>query len=298
MKSKESIRKSAQTEIIESYIESGLTINSGDLDNRIPTAIRLSTTKEEFLLYLFENSYMRPNFLLNEDRLEIPVFFVKADKNSQDFISDIRERYRIDPGKMLMLSGFHILKREPADIGSIPDSVINSNGTINTAIANQLDEIAKIKPKKREVLYRSVESILSYKNENPLLVEISDKEIFAYCFKENEKVLKMFNESHYEDTPPKCVITDTNKSELNPCSIVRLLLMHMLSFDIIVASYKSYSSIENYFPDNSYDVHYFEGSEQDFSPLAPKKNLYPLLLWFLFGAVIIYSVLHWGIKLF
>ncbi len=298
MKTKETIRKSAEMEIRESFNESGLSINPGDLDDRTPTPVRISTTKEEFLLYFFEKTYLRPSFLLNQDTLELPVFFVKADKNSQDFISDVREEYRLYPNKFLMLSGFHMIKREPTAIGLIPESVILPDGSINVMVADSIDKLATLKPRKREVLYGAIESIIRHKENMHILADVSPLEIFAACVKENDKVLRMFNESHYEDTPPKCVVVDAHKSELNYCAIVRLLLMHMLAFDIVVASYKSYSSIENHFPPGSYDVHYFEGSEKEYFQSSDKKNITPFLIWGLFGAVILYVILHWGIKLF
>lgn len=298
MKSKDTVRKVAQDEIKESFESSGLSVNPGDLDDRIPSAIRISTTKEEFVLYLFEKSYLRPNFLLNEDDLEIPVFFVKADKDSRDFISDIREKHRLNPHSFMMLAGFHILKRKPSPSKMLDSSVIDENERVVSSIASQMDEIAMLKPKKRKAFINAVENIIKYRNEIPGLKGASPMDIFMSAVVDNEKVIKMFNESHYEDTPPKCIIVDTNKSELNTSAIVRLLMMHMLAFDIVIASYKSYSSIENYFPETSYDVHYFDANDKNYDVTKEKPKLLLPFVWIAFGAVIIYIVLHWGLKLF
>lgn len=298
MKTQDSIRKSAEEEIRSSFHESGFSVNSGDLDDRMPTSIRISTTKEEFIAYLFEKAYLRPNFLLNEHQLEIPVFFAKADKNSESFISDVRERYRLNPNKYVMLSGFHILKRCSVNLNTIEDGIIDDEGIINTALSNQIDEISKLKPKKRFHFFDAVAQIVRNKSSYPELENISAKELFAYCVFDNNNILRAFNESHYDDIPPKVIVIDTNKSTLNACAVCRLLLAHYLCFDIVVASYKNYSSIENYFPEDSYDVHYFEGKKKDFELSKEKKSLLIPALWVVFGLFIIYVVLHWGLKLF
>lgn len=298
MKTQDTIRKNAEEEIRASFHESGFSVNSGDLDNRLPSSIRISTTKEEFIAYLFEKAYLRPNFLLNENQLEIPVFFTKADKNSESFISDIRERFRLDPHRFLMFSGFHILKRCSVDANSLDAGVIDDDGIVNSALCNQIDEIAKLKPKKRFHFFDAITRIVRNKSSYPVFENVSAGDIFAYCVFDNAGILKAFNESHYEDIPPKVIVVDTNKSTLNPCAVCRLLLAHYLCFDIVVASYKNYSSIENYFPEDSYDVHYFEGKKKDLELSKENKSLLVPALWLLFALFIVYVVLHWGLKLF
>lgn len=298
MKTQDSIRKSAEEEIRASFHESGFSVNSGDLDERMPSSIRISTTKEEFIAYLFEKAYMRPNFVLNEHQLEIPVFFTKADKNSESFISDVRERYRLAPNKYLMLSGFHILKRCSYDYYRLDDAIIDEAGIVNTAICNQIDEVSKLKPKKRFHFFDAIAQIVRNKAAYPELAGVSAKELLCYCIYDNNNMLRAFNESHYDDIPPKVIVVDTNKSTLNACAVCRLLLAHYLCFDIVVASYKNYSSIENYFPEDTYDVHYFEGKKKDFELSKEKKSLLIPALWVIFGLFLIYVVLHWGLKLF
>lgn len=258
MKTIQTVRKNIESEVSSSLSSDGLLMEDGTLDERVPSSLRLASTKEEFISFLFERPNLRPGFVLNEKELKIPVFISKADKNSQKFISDMREKSRSHKNETLVLNGFHIIKRVPINNSNVPENSINKDGTLNREVAKTIHEISFLKPMKRETFLNAVELIIRNKKEFHILEETSSYDILCYSVCENDKIIKIFNKSHYEISPPKLVIIDTNISDLNPCSVVRLLLVHNLAFDLVVASYKSYSSIENYFPEGLYDVHFFE----------------------------------------
>ncbi len=267
------------------------------IENSIPSSIRISTNKEDFESQLFVKAPLREGFQEHKDEIQIPVFISKLNNNSQEFISKIREDFRLRPNNTLMFSGFHILKNEPKSYERIPKNVISEDGEVDVILAGQIDEIRALTPAKREILYLAIKKIVATKNDIEAIAELSALDIFSYAILENEKVLTVFNNADFKNIPPKCVVVDSGKSILNPCAVFRLLLMHVLAFDIVVSSYKSHTSIEDYFPENYYDVYYYEEEKKNYAVTKDKKPVLPFVLWGGFALIIAYVVLHWGLSI-
>ncbi len=266
-------------------------------ENSIPSSVRISAERKDFEDLLFEESSMREGFKSDGNSVQIPVFISKLNGGSQDYIARIRETFRLNPSRSVMFSGFHALKRLDSYEGKISRSVISENGDIDVVLAGQIDEIKELSPDKRPILYSAIKSIVMIKNEIEGLADLSAYDIFLASVMENEKVLNVFNNTDYNYTPAKCLIIDSAKSSLNSSSIVRILLMHRLAFDIIIASYKSNRSIEEWFPEDFYDVYQYEEVRKDYAVTKEKKSILPFLLWGGFALIIIYIVLHWGLSI-
>ncbi len=261
------------------------------------SAVKISLEKEKFESLLFEPLDKRPDFENSEKDIKIPVFIAKLNNKSQNFVAKIRERYRLNTDKIIMYSGFHILKKEPSNTSSVSPTIISEDGEVDVMRFGQLAEIKKIKPEKRQLLCQAINKIVSNKSEIELLKNLSAFEIFSFAILENDKILNMFSEYDYSQTPLKCIIVDSSNSVLNACSLVRLLLMHLLAFDIVVASYKGHSSIEDCLPEHYYDVYEYADIPNDYKVTKEKKSFIPILLWGLFAALIAYVVLHWGLSI-
>ncbi len=268
-----------------------------NVENCIPSSVRISTSKEDFEYQLFERATERNGFEENGDLVQVPVFISKLNQRSQDFISKVREDYRLNPNNMLMFSGFHILKNDNVDYEKIPSSVITDDGQVDVILAGQVDEIKGLKPDKRRILYAAIKKIVDSKGDIDEIANLSAHEVFLYAVSKNEKVLSVFNQANFNNTPPKCVVIDSGKSSLNPASVLRLLLMHTLAFDIVIASYKSHTSIEDYFPENYYDVYTYDGEKKNYAITKDKKPILPIFLWGGFALIIVYVVLHWGLSI-
>ncbi len=267
------------------------------IENSIPSSIRISTKKEDFENLLFEKATLREGFHADNQEIQVPVFISKLNNNSQEFVSKIREDYRLRPNNMVMFSGFHILKNEAKNNETIAKNVITEDGEVDVILAGQIDEIRELKPAKRKILYLAIKKIVATKADIEAIAELSAYEIFNYAVLENDKVLNVFNNADFNNTPPKCVVVDSGKSTLNQCAVLRLLLMHVLAFDIVVSSYKSHTSIEDYFPEDYYDVYYYEEVKKDYAVTKDKKSILPFVLWAGFALIIAYVVLHWGLSI-
>ncbi len=268
-----------------------------NIDERVPSAIKLTCKREDFESYLFKSASERPDYVLNDSVFQVPVFITKLNKNSQSFIAKVREVFRLKADKMLMFSGFHILKKEPSIDDRVSQSIISDDGEIDTMRLGQLDEIKSLRPSKRKALCMAIEKIVKNKNDIDFLKDTNAFDIFSYSVFDNEKILNVFANSDYKETPPKCIVVDSGKSELNPCALVRILLMHLLAFDIIVSSYKSHSSIEDCLPKDYYDVYVYDDIPKDYNVTKEKKKVLPVFLWIVFAALVAYVVLHWGLKI-
>ncbi len=263
----------------------------------IPSSLRISASKNDFEALLFQDSSEREGFQRDGDSVQIPVFISKLNGGAQDFIARVREHFRLYPSKSLMFSGFHVLKKLDSYEGKISNSVISEDGEIDVVLAGQMDEIRQLKSNKRRILYSVIKSIVTTKGDIEAIADLSAFDVFLSAVMENEKILSIFNNDDYDDTPPKCVIIDSAKSTLNAISLVRLLLMHRLGFDIVVASYKSNNSIEDYFPEDFYDIYQYEEVKKNYAVTKEKKSILPILLWGGFALIIIYVVLHWGLSI-
>lgn len=265
------------------------------LETALPSSVRISSNKEAFESLLFEKAVLRDGFENYGENIQVPVFITKLNGNSQSFIAKVREDFRLNSNNMLMYSGFHILKKSPEHLAQVPKNIISEDGEIDVILAGQVPEIRQLKSTKRMILYTAIKRLVDLKNQIPAIADLTAHEIFCYAVLDSDKLMNVLNHADYNKTPPKCVIVDSAQSSLNPCSVLRLLFLHLLAFDIVIASYKSHQSIEDCLPQEFYDIIVYEEGKTNYAVTKDKKPLLPIFLWTGFALIIVYVVLHWGI---
>ncbi len=253
MKIKQSVRKEASEEINKELVKSGLYPNGdGELIQNI-SPLRLSTTREELDLLLFEESAVRSGFSVDDTEVTVPVLFSKVNGNSDllDKVKDIKSK-NLCP--IDMLSNFHLLKREAYSSRIIDEKIFVETGKLNKVYLYSFDEISYLNTQKKKMLINAIESIIEEKFDIDILVDVSDIDIVKSALFANERMYKLFHEANFNSVVPKLIISDLSKSTLNYQAVVRLLMYHYLCMDVIIFSKKSYSSIEDYLPREYYDV--------------------------------------------
>lgn len=256
MKVYQTVTKEADVELDQLLGKENRIYKPRQLNEMNINPIRLSTTSDELALYLYESAYIRPEFKVEGNVVQIPCFFAKVEGHIEQYISAARD-YSAKHNKLIVISsGYHMLERRGLLMGL--DKNIFVDGKLNVNMAMDNSKLSFLKPEKRLNYLNAINRILEWidmgivdKPENSETKE----ELVEIFLNNNQKIVEMFHEYDYQETPPKYIINVMQRRKPNVLAVYRMLLMHALGFDVIIVSDKGYSGVENYLKPVYYDSH-------------------------------------------
>ncbi len=225
------------------------------LENHDLSPVHLQASFEEFEHFLFEASYIRPAFNVDQTVVEVPCFFVKLDGYSKDLKKKF-ELYQIDfPDQIVQYGSFYLLERLPpvSLMNQLKGIIFSDKNALQLLSALDLDLLKHLTARKRmsflAAVLMSCERYEHIQLQNPTNLELLSSDVLlASALSIDSKLLDAFQHWDYQMTPPKCLIQLQQKKIPNSHALLRLLLLQALGFDVVIWSEKGYASIENRFP--------------------------------------------------
>lgn len=270
MKVYQTVTKEADLELDELLGKENRIYKPKQLNELDINTIRLSTTSDELALYLYESAYIRPEFKVEGNVVQIPCFFVKIEGDVNRYLESAKDFASKHNKLASVTTGYHMLERRGVLTG-LPKEMI-SGGRVNVEEGMNVEKLSFLKPEKRKNYLNAVNKVLEWIDmgivERPENTE-SNEELIEIFLNNNQKIVEMFHEYDYQETPPKYIINVAQRRKPNVLAVYRMLLMHALGFDIVIASDKGYSGIENYLKPVYYDSH----SIQKNVDIQPEGNI-------------------------
>lgn len=229
------------------------------LHKHLMEPIRLVSTKDEFVKYLFVDSFVRPGFSVEDDLVQIPHLFCKIDGKTDEIVYELQKLKRANPDKVEILHNFNLMNKKPVTsfFETKPDWYDDETDIdIEKAFADTLNSIGHLRPKYRYNFLLAVNRVLKSIKSGSLLVNVPTPRVILETLIYNSTlIVDMYHKFDYQFMVPKFVVIDEEQYGLNPYGALRLMLMNELSFDIIIASKNSYSSIENIISPDEYELY-------------------------------------------
>lgn len=235
------------------------------LRDHLPKSITLQTTYDEIHIIGKEKAFVRPNFTIEKNSVDIPVIFAKvlgisADRNrywknfyqlkENNSLVTIYQEFPLKP-EVKGNQQFHYQFASTAD-GLDPEKIIQSNWWQHKKISNGM-QLALAHAIKR---YVEKAHFLPQKNETPEEVK---RYLFSQAMNVPTDIMKLLQQYDYAQEVPKILIyTNGMQGTLTRSDAALLLLLNEIGFDIVIYNPTGQNDLELYIPDEKFDSHWLE----------------------------------------
>jgi hypothetical protein len=246
----------------------------------LPTSITLKMTYDDVFIYAKEKAMIRPEFKIQENKVIIPVIFVKIQG-----VSRIRNEYwgrmqeliknplamciRHFPFSKTTKANYYYHYQHSMDNGELsPEKMMRGNWWRYGHLP--------------ESLQRAIAFTIKRYCENPKLKPLkheTEEDLRLFLFKQAtmipEEILQLLQKFDYPQEVPRLVLynSETN-GELSREDAALLLFLNTFGIDIILYNPAGHTDIESYIDPSYYDVHWLEEMvfNLEYQEFQPKKE--------------------------
>lgn len=263
---KSTIARKATTEINNIINADGtLLLKPFQLRDYLPKSITLQTTYDEIHIIGKERAFVRPNFTIEKNSVDIPVIFAKVLGISTDRNQYWQNFYQLKENNSLVTiyqklplkpevkgnQQFHYQFASTAN-GLDPKKIIQSNWWQHKEISKGM-QLALAHAIKR---YVEKTHFLPQTNETQ---EDVKRYLFSQAMNVPTEIMKLIQQYDYAQEVPKILIyTNGTTENLTRSDAALLLLLNELGFDIVIYNPTGQNDLELYIPDEKFDSHWLE----------------------------------------
>lgn len=258
--------------------------------------MRLVCAKDEFAKYLEVDAFVRPGFEVKDNKVTISHLFCKVDGSCKSIISDIEKLKQNNEEKIVIHKSFNLINSKPITsfFAEKPYWFNDELGKIDVeeAMTQTLSSLGQLRPSYRKTYLEAINRVLTAVRNDELLVNMPTPRVILETLVYNSTlIVDMFHHFDYQYMVPKFVIIDSDNKPVNAYAALRLLLMNELSFDILICSEDSYSSLENIIEADNYELYIMDEKKDTAQAEKSNKSLRNKFLIFSFVALTLAYIL-------
>lgn len=242
--------KKAQNELDNLLGKESLIYKDNNLEECKIETIRLSSTLEEFILLLFEKAYIRPAFEINNEVVKIPYFLSVIDGNINDFLKKL-DKYILKNRKNVVYQVNYTMLNRKVNIKYFDLTVFDGMRISDKLL--ECDKISFLRKEKRRNYIDAINKLLEYESMGLIPKYDNKLELVENLFYNNDKVIEMYHNFDYKNTPPKYFINIVSKYKPDIIAIHKIIFMNLLGFDVILITESGYDSFDSFISSDCYD---------------------------------------------
>lgn len=238
--------------------------------------VRIEGTVDDVLLLAQANAYVRPNFNVDEQKVEVPCLMAKLNGDIDGIYLDMKTLKTEHPELIEVYQGFALMAKPPkkTPLRKRPQWFSEENGIdLELALKADIPSLEILRPAYKKNYLRAVNRVLKVIRSDDFLSEKpTGREVLETLLFNSNKIIKMYHHFDYQYMNPKLVIYDTKRPTVTTFAVLRMLMMHALGFDVFVLSESGYSSTENYLSKEICPNHYLTKRERAYSKTLKQRE--------------------------
>ncbi|ALC83664.1 MULTISPECIES: YceG family protein [Bacillus] len=248
-----------------------------------PVAITLKTTYDELFLLAKEKAFIRPNFLVDRKRVEIPNLFAKVNG-----ISANKKEYWDRLHTLVDYEESHVVRKFPftnevtANYQFHYSHCLTKEGDIDPEKL-VMSNVWQYKHLPEEVQASMAQRISSMVRNPKFLTQGTEtlEQVQLYLFTQavhlQPELLRLIQTFDYSQTIPKLILYHTEMNgELTRSDAAAIYFLNELGIDIILYNPPGHRDIELFIEENQFDVHWLENMvfQQEFIEPSPLRRFF------------------------
>ncbi len=245
-------------------------------ENYLFEPLRIEGTVDDVLLLAKSNTYLRPQFKIDEQSLTIPNLFVKLNGDVKGFYLDMKQLSRVHGDIVVIYHSFAKMASAPRKrpLISKPSWFDEAAGIdVEAALKIGIANLKFLRPAYQKNYLLAINRVLARLKSADFLAEVpAPRLVLETLLFNSNKIIRMFHKFDYHYINPKFIVKADAADKISSYAVLRLLMMNALGFDVFILSETGYASVENYLTEDFCKRYFLTPKERAHSAVLSRRR--------------------------